>query len=483
MYVTLFRVSGHVNIYAVDSKCMPGIIWTLLACLLARAFAHNDTQILECGDVHPNPGPTNHVDPSQKLLTIFHVNAQSLRYKVDFIHAETHLKQYDIIAISETWLNDNVDTNDILLEGYNEPIRRDRIGRMGGGVCTYVREGVPCQHRVDLETDGVDFQWFQMCINKKSIFICVGYNPDGNDGDFWESFDDSNQSVARLNPDGVIMVVDFNNDFLVPNQINFHLKEIMFTYNLTQIVDQPTRITPTSISLIDVIIVSNSDFVNEVNVYDNFCSDHNAISCSFNFYAPLPVNNYLRTIWNYELANYDMIMERMRLIDVDALLYESIDFNEMVLKWSSQICDIISELIPHKVVRFRTRDKLWMTPEILKLISKRKKLHKIAVQTNKPAQWEAFRKQRNVVKDKVRSAKREYDVRMADKVNKNPSCGKLWWKVVKETSRFGKKTVPIPLIKNTVTGDLTSKPAEMADIFNQLFTSIQTALILRFYNL
>jgi hypothetical protein len=102
--------------------------------------------------------------------------------------------------------------------------------------------------------------------------------------------------------------------------------------------------------------------------------------------------------------NYEDIMERMRSIDVDELLYESIDFNEMVTKWSTTICDIIAEFVPHKVVKFRTRDKPWMTPDILKLIAKRKKLHKYAVQTNNHARWEEFRRHRNLVKIAVRRA-------------------------------------------------------------------------------
>ena len=56
------------------------------------------------GDIETNPGPIN--VPNHDLCVV-HVNARSLKNKIDLIEAESH--QYDIITISETWLerNDN----------------------------------------------------------------------------------------------------------------------------------------------------------------------------------------------------------------------------------------------------------------------------------------------------------------------------------------------------------------------------------------
>ena len=46
---------------------------------------------------------------------------------------------WDIFAVSETWLNSTVNNADVKIPGYNL-FRLDRYYKRGGGVCAYVRE-------------------------------------------------------------------------------------------------------------------------------------------------------------------------------------------------------------------------------------------------------------------------------------------------------------------------------------------------------
>ena len=86
--------------------------------------------LILCGDIHPNPGPTN-----DSTLSIVHNNICSLQNKADLVFAELH--NFDIITISETWLYDEFDIDKILIPGYSNPIRQDKADNSGfGGVAT-----------------------------------------------------------------------------------------------------------------------------------------------------------------------------------------------------------------------------------------------------------------------------------------------------------------------------------------------------------
>lgn len=76
-------------------------------------------------DVETNPGPH-----PVKDLKICHLNIRSLKDKVDILALE--LGNYDIITLSETWLDPSITNTDIHLPGFQNPIRNDR-NRHGGG--------------------------------------------------------------------------------------------------------------------------------------------------------------------------------------------------------------------------------------------------------------------------------------------------------------------------------------------------------------
>ena len=115
------------------------------------------TAILACGDVHPNPGPALSSSRKQvgaklnSLRAALYLNARSLMAtaeslddrakktsKLTILQNLVYLEQYDIVCVSETWLNELILDNEIL-PGYTIH-RKDRHGNMrGGGVLAAVR--------------------------------------------------------------------------------------------------------------------------------------------------------------------------------------------------------------------------------------------------------------------------------------------------------------------------------------------------------
>ena len=73
----------------------------------------------------------------KQMLSIIHVNAQSLLCNFNEVELLMNNKEIDILCISETWLTSEILDSYIDIQGFN--VFRNDKGR-GGGVCMYVRD-------------------------------------------------------------------------------------------------------------------------------------------------------------------------------------------------------------------------------------------------------------------------------------------------------------------------------------------------------
>ena len=96
------------------------------------------------GDIELNPGPN-----SCKSFVICHWNLNSITshnfIKVSLLTAYNSINKFDIILLSETYLNSETLSNDenLNIPGYNL-IRADHLSNTKlGGVCTYFQESLP----------------------------------------------------------------------------------------------------------------------------------------------------------------------------------------------------------------------------------------------------------------------------------------------------------------------------------------------------
>ena len=72
----------------------------------------------------------------------------------------------------------------------------------------------------------------------------------------------------------VILTGDINKDFL--QLTNSQIRDCLSLFNLTNVIDEPTRITPNAATLIDPVLVSDSCIVldsGNLNI-DGIISDH-----------------------------------------------------------------------------------------------------------------------------------------------------------------------------------------------------------------
>ena len=165
----------------------------LILLSLSNVMTWSFILLLCAGDIQPNPRPLSVSSSSDQSsssnasndifsqLTLNHhlsyvqYNVQSIVNKLDII--QTELFEIDILSFTETWLNPEIPTEDLVLQSYNTPERKDRHGEPGGGVMIYVKNGIYYKRRNDLEIRGVECIWIELIHNRKSILFGLFYRP------------------------------------------------------------------------------------------------------------------------------------------------------------------------------------------------------------------------------------------------------------------------------------------------------------------
>ena len=134
------------------------------------------------GDIHPNPGP-NSIPPyntNQSNFTIVHLNIRSLLapHKLnDLIDFVTVMHDFDIVTLSETYLDNTIPNEKINIPGY-DVYRNDR-NRHGGGVCTYIKTSIPHKVVTDLNNPLHESIWLEVFFGTHKHLVGCFYRPPG----------------------------------------------------------------------------------------------------------------------------------------------------------------------------------------------------------------------------------------------------------------------------------------------------------------
>ena len=97
--------------------------------------------ILLCGDIEENPGPKTKPNDN---LSVCHWNVNSIPshnfQKIAVLESFVAMHKFDIICISETFLNNTYEDNDLNLNGYSLLQADHPSNAKRGGVCSYYKE-------------------------------------------------------------------------------------------------------------------------------------------------------------------------------------------------------------------------------------------------------------------------------------------------------------------------------------------------------
>ena len=337
------------------------------------------------------------------IIDICHVNIRSLNSeKVDAIKAEL-ASEFEIICLTETNLP-HAKATDLSINGFHNILRKDRVGKTGGGVGVYVTEHLSAVHATDYDIPELEAMWLKVKAGHNVFMLCVCYRPPNSKADFWIKLQDSVDLVKQAGVHNIILTGDLNAD---PNTKDGHLLQLFVeSNNFTLHIDKPTRITSTTSTILDQFISNVPSRVQNVEVLDPVSTcDHCPIKMSLkmkNTYNKPKA--FQRHIWQYDKADLSEFRNKLTTADWDACFNHG-DVDGVCGAWAETFLNIARESIPNKVITVRPSDKTFFNPELRKLRNRKNRAHRKAKNLNTPFYWDKFREIRNLYNGKIKEAK------------------------------------------------------------------------------
>ena len=180
--------------------------------------------LLLIAGIERNPGPSSEdsyrsTESSSFLdnlnrkgkFSIVHNNIQNITNKVDLIESE--LGMFDIISLTETWLDHRTSYDDSNINGFNL-YRRDRPGDNHGGICVYAKQDIYSRRRFDLELPNIECLWIEVYTQHRKALIGTFYRPPNSAPAILTSIEDSIGIAFDSDVENILITGDFNLDIL-----------------------------------------------------------------------------------------------------------------------------------------------------------------------------------------------------------------------------------------------------------------------------
>lgn len=306
-------------------------------------------------------------------LKIVHINAQSMRNKIEEMRYLFNGSDVDVICISETWLWPKFKDSLFSLDNY-QLFRADR-GTLGGGVAMYIRKGISCKVKMKSNFgDSLEFIFVEISNGTEKLLIGTVYRPNNrtNYDILLEKLD-----LLCLDYTSIILCGDFNCNVLSDNSIASEMQ-----YQGLNLVNSiyPTHYSHVSNSLIDLFFVSSLE---RTLLYDQLSapmfSRHDLCFLTFDF----KINKSSDIIYyrDFKNINFNSLHQDLLAIDWDSIFYIlSVDGQLEFLQ--NNVNKLFSKYVPLRTKIIKNLQCPWIDNEVIKLMD----LRNIAF-----ARWKRFK--------------------------------------------------------------------------------------------
>ena len=373
-----------------------------------------------------------HIDSDK--LHILHLNVRSILNfeKFEAFITFLHLTgiQWDIICLSETWLNSEVDKFRNL-EGYTA-FFDNRSDRCGGGVAVYVRDDcvMSCHHLPVNSPTGTQSLFIQCNLPRSKVVVGQIYRPPNTCPTFFIRQLSCILDALTESSSSIILAGDFNFDLLnIDADANVEsFFNMLLSYGFLPSIPLPTRVCDNRLSLLDNIYFNDIFSADTSGIIHDDLSDHFPVHLTLNLGESKAHRHHsLITSFNYQRVND---LQSHLSSELNSFLLETNPNSacrKMMHAYSSGI-DRYS--YTYKSTRKNTPLKPWITPGILSSINRKNELFIMKNRCPTPANTSAYRQYRNILIGIIREAKKQYiQNQLKDGNPKNT------WKILNDLSK------------------------------------------------
>ena len=268
-------------------------------------------------------------------------------------------------------------------------------------------------------------------------------------------------AVSLLRPQNfsnLVLCGDFNID--PTGQTSPHsraLRDLQLDYNLTQVVLEPTRLSVSSSSIIDLVLLSNPSSLESCSVSSPVgSSDHASVSVVLKLPQrrkyPRPP---MKSVWLYNSVNMSLARDLLSKLPVGE------DIDTFWKKWQKSFISAMKQAIPSKNVPIKSSSP-WITQEIRSLTLRRERQFRRFKRSNSHDHLSKYKSLRNAIVSKIWSAKQIFFEKLASPTNDS----KKFWSIIRTLQPRSPSSCSLSSGSVTVTTD-----TDKATILNDFFTS------------
>ena len=418
---------------------------------------------------------TNGKQGKQCNLTILHQNICSIRNKVTELEVllRTELKDVDILCLTEHWQSAQT-IHCINIEGFKLLSSFCRNSSKHGGSSIYIKEGLVTSE-INYLTNVCEEKTFEMSLIYLPTFnlniVCIYRSPESQLEKFMEKLELVIQKLQK-NSKILILCGDWNIDFLREDKDKKDLMDLLLRYNLENTVKAPTRITPNTKTLLDVIIINKAHYTTPVTIVELGLSDHQA--------QMLPVLNTTQNRTNQRtlkrLFSDNNISEFKYLLSKETWqeVFIETEVNAKYEVFMNSFMHSFDIAFPLKLVHEKRQlVNGWITQGIKKSSKKIKFLNMLNKLPNLTQHTKRYiSKYKLIYKRVIREAKKRDNVNY---ILQAKNTSKAIWQVIhKETGKTPLQKLDIKLVKNS---EEITHPYKISEIFNSYFCGIPEELL------
>lgn len=378
----------------------------------------------------------------------------------------------DILILSELWKNKNF-CDSIVLPNYKIASIYCRKNYEGGGVGILLKNTIDFIERKDIVNLSVEhvIEFCAIEIPKQNVILIGLYRADRNINIFYEQMDRLLSKLrSKDNSKYIIIGGDFNINMKEKSTQSRDFLNFMRTFNLLQLIKEPTRVTNRSATCIDLIFTNHSPLIHSTNVNDYGLSDHKATCVKLNSIQSLHKKQIYYTQKRlYTKTKIAQFKNSLAEINWGDVLTNNQNANDNYSAFQKIINDNLNMHIPLCKIKIKpTKNKSWLTKGLKKSCLHKRVLKTILNETKSKVIKNYFNLYNKILKRSVKTSKRlDYIKQMKASDNKV----KTMWNIINnKTGKIKQKchnNIELTINKKTV-----KCPIKISNTFNEHFASI-----------
>ena len=403
---------------------------------------HNDPTL--CNDPENLNYNFDHVSPYMSMnelnklkynlntLSVLQLNGRSIVKNFDNLKLllKSIHNTFDVISICETWFNE-FNMNLFELQGYTS-FHTIRNHKKAGGVSIYIKSSFSTNKIVILSLSNlyIDTITIEIKLDTRNIIISSIYRSPSLEKDSFVYLNNCIEKFNVYNGKHIFLCGDFNIDILKANTITDYFLNTLQLQNLFKSINQPTRISNNSSTLIDNIFYNGNFSYISSGILQYEFTDHlpifilmklNKIRFKCKQNVPIITHNINNT------NNVNKLMKELNETNWTFIKSEDINISlDLFITHFSKIYDKTC-LKKHKSNNiFRKKDIPWFTKSLKKACRKKQKLYIKYINNRNDNNLRIYKKYKNDLTNIIRKCKKDFYTKSLD----NSKSIKTTWSII-----------------------------------------------------